>query len=83
MSHLPGNPYVERLVTDQHPRTSESLATLALAYEARTTNLIALFGLTKESVSEFLDANGLESSTWDSLAQQITTRLGLNEGAAG
>ena len=69
MSNLPGNPYVERLVTDGAPRTSESLATLALAYEQRTANLIALASINPEwygsaSTAEF-DA--------------IHARLGLGE----
>lgn len=78
MSHLPGNPYTERLVTDQQPRTSESLATLALAYEQRTANLIALMAMSpldltdwpQPAVDNFLTQN-----------KNICTRLGLNEGA--
>ncbi|OIH81941.1 hypothetical protein BLJ79_21515 [Arthrobacter sp. UCD-GKA] len=42
MSNLPGNPYADALTDYTDPRNSiEALATLALAYEQRTANLIA------------------------------------------
>lgn len=73
MSHLPGNPYLERLVNDKQPRTSESLATLALAYERRTANLIALGQLV-------VSVDGPSADISKDL-YQIDTRLGLNKGA--
>lgn len=96
MGHLPGNPHYESshgtLVrikgktmtfpeSENVLRGAQVTATLALAYEQRTANLIQLFALGKEPVAEFLDATALESSAWDSLAQQIAARTGLNEGA--
>lgn len=42
MSNLPGNYYMQKLVDEGMPKSSESLATLGLAYEQRTANLIAL-----------------------------------------
>lgn len=65
--NLPGNPYVERLVNDGAPRTAESLATLALAYEQRTANLIALAKWT----------NGLDVAS--NLMDQVAERMGLEE----
>lgn len=62
-------------------RGAQVTATLALVHEQRTANLIALFQLGKENVSEFLDATALNPAAWDTLAQQIATRLGLDEGA--
>lgn len=56
-----------------------SEATLALAYEQRTASLISLFQLGKENLSEFFDATALDHTDRDALAQQIATRLGLNE----
>lgn len=45
-------------------------ATLALAYEQRTANLIALYAAPDL-------ANRLERSEWDSVEAQIKERLGL------
>lgn len=45
-------------------------ATLALAYEQRTANLIALYGTADL-------ANALERSQWDRALSQITERLDL------
>ena len=45
MSSCPGNPYIESLAEYADARNSlEAMATLALAYEQRTANLIAAYG---------------------------------------
>ena len=54
---------------------AQNLATLALAYEQRTANLIALW-----VVPESFDAQ-LTKPEWADVKHQIKTRLGLNEGA--
>lgn len=45
MSNLPGNHYMQQLVECTMPKTPESLATLALAYEQRTANLLKVLEL--------------------------------------
>lgn len=73
MSHLPGNPYATVLADYTDPRNSlEACATLALAYEQRTANLIALAQM------EHRGSNGAGFST-DYDAEKIYPRLGLGE----
>ena len=67
MSNLPGNPYVERLVSDGAPRTAESLATLALAYEQRTATLVHAL------LSDSLVADG----KYDDIQAEVRQRLGM------
>jgi len=67
MSNLPGNPYVERLVSDGAPRTAESLATLALAYEQRTATLVQAL------LSDSLVTDG----KYDETQAEVRKRLGL------
>ena len=72
MSGLSGNPY-----TDVHiGATPESVATLALAYEQRTANLIAFeAGHWAAFQADPLNAGGIE--LWRKSADQIAERLGL------
>lgn len=94
MSDLPGNqnyeeaerfineasernnfPYAERAIIAQNGLT---LATLALAYEQRTANLIAVMAMSP------LDLTDWPQPAVDNFLTQnnnIMTRLGLNEGA--
>jgi hypothetical protein len=51
-------------------------ATLALAYEQRTANLIALFAVESDSLPA-LAKGGFGESAWIEAAEQITERLGL------
>jgi len=68
---LPGNPHVES-ERDRNTHTNEGLieATIALAYEQRTANLIALYG------AEDL-ANKMDTPAWEHVSNQIKERLGL------
>lgn len=68
MSNLPGNYFMQKLVGEKMSLSSESLATLALAYEQRTANLIALADLTMHG--------GLNP---DYDMETIYNRLGLGE----
>ena len=52
-------------------------ATLALAYEQRTANLIALWSMQDETAMSLDKANGMNVDEWSSVAQQIRERLGL------
>jgi hypothetical protein len=70
------NSHHERAVSRLHNGTTNEVtraqaeATLALAYEQRTANLIALYGAPDL-------ANKLATEEWDSVADQIKQRLSL------
>jgi hypothetical protein len=70
------NPHQTRAASRLHNGTinevqrAQAEATLALAYEQRTANLIALYG------AEDL-ANKMDTPAWDNVAEQIKERLGL------
>ena len=96
MSDMSGNPHIPDALMQLRQATAGSInaahasailaaaqtnATLALAYETRTANLITLFHGMGDTRQEFMDATAIEFSDWDRLAQQIASRLGLNEGA--
>jgi hypothetical protein len=72
MSHLPGNPHFDE---GDYYNGSENYnlaqATMALAYEQRTANLIALWIDPNANESPL---NGLD---YGGIAQQIKERLGL------
>lgn len=72
MSNLPGNPYADALTDYTDPRNSiEALATLALAYEQRTANLIAALHL--QAVNHQADIHLMEGP-----ADMLNERLGLD-----
>jgi hypothetical protein len=57
-------------------------ATLALAYEQRTANLIALWSMPEPEAAGLAsaagkDRDGVEKDIWNGLASQIIERLGL------
>lgn len=56
---------------------AQAEATLALAYEQRTANLIALWGMADDTVMSLDKANGMGADDWSSVAKQIRERLGL------
>lgn len=91
MSNLPGNPHAELAEDDiEYPGAWNELeavtallqtsarATLALAYEQRTANLIALWAspgnLPDGSYDKGMEMSGVN---YGDLANQIKTRLGL------
>lgn len=51
-------------------------AALALAYEQRTANLIALFTVAEDAVPA-LHVGGMKDTAWVDAARQIVERLGL------
>lgn len=67
MSNLPGNHYMQQLVECTMPKTPESLATLALAYEQRTATLVQAL------LSDSLVTDG----KYDEIQAEVRTRLGL------
>lgn len=78
MSGMEGNPHAESLTGYADPRNSlEAMATLALAYEQRTANLIALWGMSDDACMALDTASGTGESDWSSVAKQIRERLGL------
>ncbi|ERI39167.1 hypothetical protein M707_02605 [Arthrobacter sp. AK-YN10] len=78
MSTIPGNPYAEDLEDYSDPRNSiEGVATLALAYEQRTSNLIALWSMQDDTAMSLDKSNGMGADEWSSVAKQIRERLGL------
>lgn len=52
-------------------------ATLALAYEQRTANMIALYRMDDNARQGMIDGAGMHSEHWVSVTQQIKKRLGL------
>jgi hypothetical protein len=52
-------------------------ATLALAYEQRTANLIALYSMDESGCQGMVDGAGLHSGNWVDVTKQIKERLGL------
>ena len=82
-NYLPGNPHMNDLIirrnsgNDYTPTVS---ATLALAYEQRTANLIALWAspgnLPDGSYDKGMEMSGVH---YGELATQIKARLGLGE----
>jgi hypothetical protein len=68
-----GSPAADRALV-----RAQVLATIALAEEQRTANLIAAFE--RDTVQPPADthiANGTRQAWWDGVADQITERLGL------
>ena len=53
-------------------------ATLALAYEQRTANMIALYAADEACAQGINLATGWDIDNWASLAKTITSRLGLD-----
>jgi hypothetical protein len=56
---------------------ARSQATLALAYEQRTANLIALYSMDESGCQGMVDGAGLHSGNWVDVTKQIKERLGL------
>ena len=89
MSTMPGNPHYDDSVYWKESDTPDTgperfnfaqiEATLALAYEQRTANLIALWQMDEESAVAFNHANNIEQSAWATVPRQIATRLGIKE----
>jgi len=52
-------------------------ATLALAYEQRTANLIAMYNMTEANCEGMSTAAPMSRENWDSIAKQIKERLDL------
>jgi ABC-type phosphonate transport system ATPase subunit len=52
-------------------------ATLALAYEQRTANLIALYSMDDSARQGMIDGAGMHSGNWVDVTRQIKERLGL------
>jgi len=53
-------------------------ATLALAHEQRTANLVALYNMTEANCEGISTAAPMTRENWDSIAQQIKERLDLS-----
>jgi hypothetical protein len=56
---------------------AQAEATLALAYEQRTANLIALYSMDESGCQGMVDGAGLHSGNWVDVTKQIKERLGL------
>lgn len=70
---LPGNPYITAELEDvARTHSAEASATLALAFEQRTANLIAMTTLVVECLNT---KRGID----DESATVLNARLGLNE----
>lgn len=52
-------------------------ATLALAYEQRTANLIALYSMDDDARQGMVDGADMHGAKWVDVAKQIAERLGL------
>ena len=80
MSDLPGNPYA---MESRNPNiTKETAAALALAYEQRTANLIAMWSRPQVTLQD-MDGKPLTYSIQTDnvgvLLQQILERLGVDK----
>jgi hypothetical protein len=56
---------------------AQAEATLALAYEQRTANLIALYSMDEGARQGMVDGAGMHSGNWVDITKQIRERLGL------
>lgn len=76
---LPGNPFAteDAIYTEDANNSSVVNATLALAYEQRTANLIALYSMDESARQGMVDGAGLHSGNWVNVTRQIKERLGL------
>lgn len=57
---------------------AQATATLALAYEQRTANLIALYNMTESNCEGLSTTAPMSRANWDAAAKQIKERLGLS-----
>lgn len=79
MSDLPGNPHAAALTAhrDRGNTLSPTVeASLALAYEQRTANLIAMQAM---GVTDLTDWHPTHSEAWIERAREIETRLGSSD----
>jgi hypothetical protein len=56
---------------------AQTEATLALAYEQRTANLIALYTMDDSARQGMIDGADMHSGNWVDVTRQIKERLGL------
>lgn len=77
------NQHFERAVSRLHNGTNNEVAraqaeaTLALAYEQRTANLIALYSMDDGARQGMVDGAGVHSGNWVDVTKQIKERLEL------
>ena len=57
--------------------TAQAHATLALAYEQHTANLIALYSMDESARQGMVDGADMHSGNWVDVTVQIKERLGL------
>jgi hypothetical protein len=62
---------------DAYTKAAAVKATLALAYEQRTANLIALYSMDDGARQGMVDGAGVHSGNWVDVTKQIKERLGL------
>jgi hypothetical protein len=80
---MQGNPHHERATSRLHNGTTNEVtraqaeATLALAFEQRTANLIALYSMDDGARQGMVDGAGMHSGNWVDVTKQIQERLGL------
>jgi hypothetical protein len=58
--------------------TAQAEATLAVAYEQRTANLIALYSMDDGARQGMVDGAGMHSGNWVDVTKQIKERLDLD-----
>ena len=77
------NSHHERAVSRLYNGTTNEVtraqaeATLALAYEQRTANLIALYSMDESACRGMVDGAGMHSGNWVDVTKQIKQRLAL------
>lgn len=78
-TELPGNPFAEEgaVYTEDANNASVVNATLALAFEQRTANLIALYSMDESARQGMVDGADMHSGNWADITKQIKERLGL------
>lgn len=77
-AQMQGNPYINHLETFTTTDAEAQMnATLALAFEQRTANLIALYSMDDDARQGMIDGASMHSEHWVDVTRQIKERLGL------
>lgn len=80
MSNLPGNPYatdaLDQVATHQDPQAG---ALMTLAYEQRTSNLIALHQMTVNAILNGAQVSASVAELLERNSEEIEKRLGILE----
>lgn len=79
MTGMQGNGHFQYALDALGDRRNDpaTAATLALAFEQRTANLIALYNMDEPNVQGMVDGADMTAGNWVDVTRQIKERLGL------